>query len=514
MRLPGPLLAAACAAAAVSAPPSFGASAAIEKEVKAAVSEVEDKEAGGKDAALKVKEGRVYYEGRDVDAYLKELSARREQAEKRAAELVKTDPKAALKLEAELGSIDKTIDKYAALREKALAQDREKLPPGKDDPRKPPDRQTQPGAGAADAPRPAAPARPPPGAELPVMQRGRSEAVMGRVRGMAAGFADSARRDASRQSVPEGTPGAAERLAQEVAGGLRRPSLDPAAPEDEAGLALASVSGFKDAFARHGLRVERAPQGAGRVVRQDGSPAAPAQLAALRDEIRKEPRALTTRPDFFTVMPREDFQNLKGSYRQAPQAPAFRDMGLTPDDRDFAWSRSCSRVSGDCNAFVRSWRYDKGKLVPPEDLAAVSKAAQPEEPGEDEDWEWDVEDLEEAIRGYEHAESMLGRRIGAPRASLTEKILSAFGWSKEEAELPEAVSGEGQGSAPAARGGAPSGTRGAPGLRPPDAPDAAGLRVRGSRRPSRAWPWALAAAGAALILLVWRRARRSGPDDG
>jgi hypothetical protein len=109
------------------------------------------------------------------------------------------------------------------------------------------------------------------------------------------------------------------------------------------------------------------------VLKLNGDPASAAEVGKLAARIASEPSALTRRPDFFQVIPREVYNQLKSDFTGHParQDTLYKHMSLT--SRDFEWSSSCSRVSEDCNLHAQSASYRKGDYVQPEDLAAVSR---------------------------------------------------------------------------------------------------------------------------------------------
>lgn len=151
----------------------------------------------------------------------------------------------------------------------------------------------------------------------------------------------------------------------------RLPS-NPANPETRQDLMLASVSGFAGVFKAAGLRVGQTPGGEQTILRSDGLPASERELDKLRDSIEAEPAALMRRPDFFSVLPRNQHQDLKKEYQNEDmRESAFKDIGLTEKQRDFLWSASCDKISGDCNKFVQETSYKKGEDVAPEDLRSI-----------------------------------------------------------------------------------------------------------------------------------------------
>lgn len=146
------------------------------------------------------------------------------------------------------------------------------------------------------------------------------------------------------------------------------PDLDPGRKD----LLLASVSpGFASVFREMGLKpkMERGRLG---FARADGSAASPAEIDALTRQIRGLPLALTRHPDLFRHVSPAEFRDLQQAYHDRPalRDSAFRDVDLTEGDRDFVWSESCDKVSGECNENAGD-SYQKGKYVPPKDLKAI-----------------------------------------------------------------------------------------------------------------------------------------------
>jgi hypothetical protein len=137
---------------------------------------------------------------------------------------------------------------------------------------------------------------------------------------------------------------------------------DPGTPGD---LAMAAMAGFKGSFERLELKVKD-----GSVVGKDGAPATPAQLDALRADIKAEPKALLTRPDLYDHIDRENFKALRNEVKDKPRLKAFRHLEVA-EDRDLSRSASCEKVTGRCNPFAGAAAYKKGDFVPPEELARL-----------------------------------------------------------------------------------------------------------------------------------------------
>jgi hypothetical protein len=152
------------------------------------------------------------------------------------------------------------------------------------------------------------------------------------------------------------------------------PGRDPANPRGTPDLLLASVSGFAGAFESMGLKAGRSPSGSGAILRADGTPASEAQVAGLLARVQSEPKALMQRPDFFKVLSRERFNGLKTSYETRPELAetAFKHITMTPGNRDFTRSESCSMLSGACNPYTRQMSYRREEYVSPEELNEIS----------------------------------------------------------------------------------------------------------------------------------------------
>jgi len=177
------------------------------------------------------------------------------------------------------------------------------------------------------------------------------------------------------KSLGPGDPGAvgagARPAAAAAAGGAARPA---AASGTE--ILAASYGGDAAAMARLGLRLGTGPDGRPAILDSSGRLASPAQLEALR---RQNPRALERRPDFFGVIPREQYAGLVAA-RTSPSGasnPAFQDIGMTAGARDFVWSKSCTKGLDSCNPLAAGKdeaHYDKNAEVSPETLKKVADA--------------------------------------------------------------------------------------------------------------------------------------------
>lgn len=162
--------------------------------------------------------------------------------------------------------------------------------------------------------------------------------------------------------------------------------IDPSRPSTQQELALASVSGFKDSFARQGLRVLRRADGSVSIVDRSGRPATEAQLEVLRRDIASQPAALMRYPELFSVIAPEKYQGLKERYRKGEETRSkeFKDVGMTEAERDFKWDKSCDKVSGECNPNAEAGSYKKDDFVPPKDLDSIWDEVEKEEKRQEE----------------------------------------------------------------------------------------------------------------------------------
>lgn len=313
--------------------------------------------------------------------------------------------------------------------------------------------------------------------------------------------------------------------------------INPESPKD---LQVAQATGFQPVFQQQGLEVVSSPEGPVVTRRGGGGRASEAEVAALIDAIRRAPVAQTLRPDFFDVVPREHYDELKQDFASNPQLhqTAFKDITTTDGGRDFAWSASCSKLAGDCNKSVPDEKlpYTKGKFVEPEVLedvweeldggkesaadktaVASAKDAGAQGAGAPENNAAGLEEkLGSLLSRVAAAVGIAGPEQGRPQASAA-SVLSWSFWR-------DAPAGS---AAPAPAAGRPSGAAGsvpAPGealagrdVSVGDLPAhgaAASSRPadherRQARRAARVWWFVLAAA---LIVQLARRLRRAEPD--
>ncbi|MCM2303656.1 MAG: hypothetical protein NDJ72_03075, partial [Elusimicrobia bacterium] len=286
---------------------------------------------------------------------------------------------------------------------------------------------------------------PPPTAEQADVMRRDAGARRERTMSRAAGAADTMRRSffPAEDAPPGGAGGPGPRAAAAPGGPPSAPA--PGAARTVPELALAARTGYAATFRDQGLKVGAGPRGEAAIQRADGAPASAADLERLRKALSAEPAALARRPDFFEVLPREKFADLKRDFAARPElrAAAFKDIGMTAGARDFQWSASCSGLSGSCNPHAGLGSYRKGQDVPPEDLDAVWSAVQDEILAEDDE---EFGEYTEEDRRLAAAEDLAAEKLGAGRSrspSLA-SLLSRMG------ELARSFGdGDGAGASPA-----------------------------------------------------------------
>lgn len=351
----------------------------------------------------------------------------------------------------------------------------------------------------------APPAGPAPTAERAEVLRRDAGERRERTMRRASGAADTMRR--SFLSAEEAPAGGAGPSAPRTAAA---PARERSVPE----LALAARSGYAETFREQGLKVGAGPRGEPAIQRADGTPATEPELDRLRAALRAEPAALMRRPDFFTVLPREKFADLKRDFAARPElrATAFKDIGMTAQARGFQWSVSCSGLSGTCNPHAAQGSYRKGQDVPPEDLDAVWSAAQEEiyaEDGEDDGFgEYTEEDKRLAA-----AEDLAAEKLGSGgrRSPSLASLLARMGElarglggpsggpsaAAVASPVVEAPVAEAEGRA-AGRAGDP--VRAAASSRVPARLPGPPPPPEGGRTADRRWAYALAAAAAVVLL--------------
>lgn len=373
--------------------------------------------------------------------------------------------------------------------------------------------------GSAAGPAGAAPsAGPPPTAAQAEVRRQEAGERRARTMSRASGAADTMRR--SFFPAEEPPPGDAG-----DAGGPRpgaappadepRTAFRPAEPRTVPEMALAARTGFAATFRDQGLKVGAGPRGTPAIQRLDGAPASEADVERLGAALRSDPAALTRRPDFFEVLPREKFLDLKQDFTARPElrSSAFRDIALTERERDFQWSSSCSGLSGACNPHAGKQSYRKGDDVPPEDLDSVWNAVQEELMGSDDEFgEYTDEERAQAAAEDLAEEKLKGVRRGAPSlASLLARMGDLARGAGESAGLipardvpsPPSPASEAAGSE-FSRDGLPRAPRGAVATARGDAPSSTPPPpAPAGRRAARSWNllYVLAAAGAAVLLI-------------
>jgi len=348
-------------------------------------------------------------------------------------------------------------------------------------------------------------AGPPPTAERAEVLRRDAGERRERTMRRASGAADTMRRSfLSAEEAPAGSAGSPE----------PRTAAAPARERSVPELALAARAGYAETFREQGLKVGAGPRGEPAIQRADGTPATEPELDRLRAALRAEPAALMRRPDFFTVLPREKFADLKRDFAARPElrATAFKDIGMTAQARDFQWSVSCSGLSGTCNPHAAQGSYRKGQDVPPEDLDAVWSAAQEEIYGEEAEDDGFGEYTEEDRR-LAAAEDLAAEKLGSGgrRSPSLASLLARMG------ELARGLGETSGGRAAAAAGtpvaGGPAAEAEARAAGPAGAPVTAAAssrvpaRLPGPPPPTgsggtadRRWAYALAAAAAVALL--------------
>lgn len=222
--------------------------------------------------------------------------------------------------------------------------------------------------------------------------------------------------------------------------GARAP-LPPSDSGTPSGLVAGAYSGFAASYRREGLQVGSDADGRPRIETLKGEAATPAQIARLRARLAAEPRALLKRPDFFQVLPRPRFNALKAAYRASPalREGAFQDIAMSPQGRDFSWSRSCHALSGGCNPASALAHYSRGDFVAPETLNGVYERVEQDdedalevEDDEDLDWldeDWDdyTEEEERMADAADHARGKLSGGVLARAAGALKGLLGRAG---------------------------------------------------------------------------------------
>lgn len=526
--------------------------AADEGELKKAASKESPQEArkgegasAKEKAGLEVRDGVVYYEGRNLDEALKGIHKDLDKASLERDKLAldpsgKADKKRLAELEQRIKDLEYQAGKYATLRKKALLSAEEQegaVPSGGDRPAaaaneaasgRPASRQ---GAGST---RSGVPVRrsntggttPMDRTEVPPQLLESQLDASGVGRTLSGMRTDAGALDQGYKEMDGGLPGGGEGPGRIPAGGgsarssagSRVPGFDgagppqnlsdPATPQD---LLMASMAGYRGTLRDLGLKVGTGDDGRPAILRMSGAPAGAGELQTLRERIRSEPRALLQRPDFFQVLGRSEHAELKRAYGAKPaREQAFRHIALADDRRDFLWSGTCAKLSGDCNQKVHSGSYAKGQYVPPEDLRAVYESL-------DDDGEWVLDD----DRELKEARDKLSRSAFDGGGGLRGLLGSIGRFFSGSAEAP-AASGVGgtawdpESRAPgdaaatdtsSAGSGAVRGRRGdatAAGSRPAGVPASAPRR----NAPGSRWGLWIAAAVAAILLIRVGLSRR------
>lgn len=331
----------------------------------------------------------------------------------------------------------------------------------------------------------------------------------------------SARDAAASRSRPGGNP--AGPAAGGVAGGAGSsgPPTDPTNPVTAQDLAAASRAGFKGSFDAVGLKMGWKSD----IVRSDGSPATMQDLDNLRNHIKSEPAALMWRPDFFDVIPREGFADLKQQYSNRPELAQeeFKHIEMSESNRDFLRSKSCVRMSGNCNRYGRQASYRRGEYVPPEDLNSIwnkikaEAGADPSHPPPAEDGAPESGQERSVPKGL--LSSIFGARGAASFANKIKSALSGlnslFGGSSDteaSTRSPSQLHGRGRKTAGTADAVALSvSQRRAPPVSPPVPGREAAPRKSGRPALWHIVLWAASILGGGSILLIGLRRKRE-PD--
>lgn len=172
---------------------------------------------------------------------------------------------------------------------------------------------------------------------------------------------------AAARSASPGAPATGAVAPPPPAPGTTPSSGDPANPVTAADLLLAARGPYSPALEKAGLKLSA--DGRGFVRLSDGKPATPEDLERLRAGVMSMPAALARRPDFHSHVSPGHFAALQKGYREGRPASVYKDVGATEKERDFVHTRSCEKMSGDCNRHAqKKAAYKKGEYVAPEDL--------------------------------------------------------------------------------------------------------------------------------------------------
>lgn len=360
---------------------------------------------------------------------------------------------------------------------------------------------------------PSGAAKPPTAAQADASKRDLDERGR-RAMTRASNAADSLRRSMRPADAGGPGPGAAGRTNES---GLA--PAGPLGPRTIPEMALAARAGYAETFSAHGLKVGVGLRGEPAIQREDGSPASEPELARLGKALRAEPAALALRPDFFEVLPRPRFAELKKDFeaREGAWSSVFKDIGMTAGGRDFQWSASCSSLSGTCNPAARGISYVRGHNVPPETLGGVWKSVRDAlEAAEEEE---EIGAYTEEDHRLAAAEDLAVQRYGAGRRFPSLGSLLARMGKLAQGLGESAGLGSAGGSASAVRSsfGREGLTTGAAGFGEASSAVAARRRAPRLEPPSperppaaarRSWTFALAAAAALLLILLLFKKKR------
>ncbi len=280
-------------------------------------------------------------------------------------------------------------------------------------------------------------------------------------------------------------------------------------------LVAAASTGFSHAFRAEGLRAAPGRDGLMQIVDAAGRPADGRALDALRKRIEEQPRMLIRRPDLYQVIDPVSYAGLQArlTVPGASSTPEFKHMARPA--RDYVWTKSCEKVSGDCNPNAEEGSYKKDEEVSPETLANINKRLKEIGEGGDKDWEAYVAQQNEA---YEKATAARARG-GFMKLSGLDRLLSrlsGMGGGRSAEGVPSGAAGALYSEAGViSMGGAQA------------AASAAGARARGSdgrghggeyydgRKP-KSWPWMrllFAALGLGIFFYARHLKRREEQKD-
>jgi hypothetical protein len=240
----------------------------------------------------------------------------------------------------------------------------------------------------------------------------------------------------------------------------------------------AASAGLGGAMEAMGLKVGRDSEGRAAVLRRDGTPATARELELVR-------------ADAGGVLPYAAHGELLASYSAKPELrdTDFKHVEAPASEKDFRWSKSCDKVSGECNKHAGKGSYKRGDHVPPDDLADIWKSIK-----------------EAAGIGAVPRK----RYDGSSHFARMRAMLGGEGGEAGEEDAEGAVGGGGTGAAAPPAPGEEGPRRAlAPGEAPPEpGAGARGRRTgRGTPRGRPVWPaWLISALVGGAVLWKFRRA--------